>query len=287
MTRLALISMDVEDWHHLEYFAGSRPSANGETMLDGLDRFSAVLDEEGVPGTFFTLGEVAATHGDKLRKLADAGHEVASHGPDHQLLKRVSTADFVASMRRHKDALEQVMGRPVTGYRAPCFSMDEEKLARLPELGFRYDSSWIRFDAHPLYGSMDLTAWETPVPGAWRDPASGLVEFEVPTARVPMGKTLPAGGGAYFRIFPWMLMRGLVRRYLAGGAGVYVFYIHPFECSAVPGITYPEGTGLGTKVRFQGGRSKTLPRLRRLLAELRAAGFSFSTYDNAARALAR
>ncbi|HYR07625.1 MAG TPA: polysaccharide deacetylase family protein [Longimicrobium sp.] len=286
MMRTALISMDVEDWHHLEYFAGSRVPVPGQTMLDGLDRFSAVLDEEGVPGTFFTLGEVAATHGPKLRALADAGHEVASHGPDHTLLKRFSTAEFVERMRGHKDALEQAMGRPVSGYRAPCFSMDEEKLARLPELGFRYDSSWIRFGAHPLYGSMDLTAWEEPVPGAWRDPASGLVEFEVPMAATPLGKKLPAGGGAYFRIFPWTVTRGLVRRFLAT-AGVYVFYIHPFECSAVPGITYPEGTGMGTKVRFQAGRSKTLPRLRRLFAELRAAGFTFSTYDAAARALAR
>lgn len=285
MMRTALISMDVEDWHHLEYFAGSRPSHPGETMLDGLDRFAAVLDEERVPGTFFTLGEVAQTHGARLRALAENGHEIASHGPDHTLLKRVSTADFVGGMRTHKDALEQVLGRPVTGYRAPCFSMDEEKLARLPELGFRYDSSWIRFGAHPLYGSMDLTAWEEPVPGAWRDPASGLVEFEVPMARTPMGR-LPAGGGAYFRIFPWMVTHGLVRRFLAS-AGVYVFYIHPFECSAVPGITYPEGTGMGTRVRFQAGRSRTLPRLRRLIAELRAAGFAFSTYAAAARALAR
>lgn len=285
MMRTALISMDVEDWHHLEYFAGSRPSAPAETMLDGLDRFAAVLDEEGVPGTFFTLGEVAQTHGSKLRALAEKGHEIASHGPDHTLLKRVSTADFVSGMRTHKDALEQVLARPVTGYRAPCFSMDEEKLARLPELGFRYDSSWIRFGAHPLYGSMDLTAWEEPVSGAWRDPASGLIEFEVPMSQTPVGK-LPAGGGAYFRIFPWTVTRGLVRRFLAN-AGVYVFYIHPFECSAVPGITWPEGTGMGTKVRFQAGRSKTLPRLRRLIAELRAAGFAFSTCDTAARALAR
>lgn len=287
MTRLALISMDVEDWPHLEYFAGSRPSAPSVSMLDGVDRFAAVLDEEGVPGTFFTLGEVAATHGATLRTLAEAGHEIASHGPDHQLLKRASTAEFVDSMRTHKGALEQVLGRPVSGYRAPCFSMDEQKLARLPELGFRYDSSWIRFGAHPLYGSMDLTHWEEPVRGAWRDPSSGLIEFEVPMAKTPLGKTLPAGGGAYFRIFPWMLTRALVRRFLAEGAGVYVFYIHPFECSAVPGIDYPEGTGRGTKIRFQTGRQKTLPRLRRLFAELRAAGFTFSTYESAARVLAR
>lgn len=286
MTRLALISMDVEDWHHLEYFAGSRIPVPGETMLDGLDRFAGVLEDEGVPATFFTLGEVAAAHGARLRALAGAGHEIASHGPDHTLLKRVSTADFVARMRVHRDALEQAVGRPVSGYRAPCFSMDEEKLARLPELGFRYDSSWIRFGAHPLYGHMDLTAWDQPVRGAWRDPSSGLVEFEVPMAETALGKKLPAGGGAYFRIFPWMMTRGLVRRYLAS-AGVYVFYIHPFECSAVAGITYPQGTGLGTKVRFQAGRSRTLPRLRRLFAELRAAGFSFSTCDAAARAFAR
>jgi polysaccharide deacetylase family protein (PEP-CTERM system associated) len=279
MTRIALLSMDVEDWYHLEYFRGAAGTRTG-SMLDGVARFREVLDDEGVPGTFFWLGDVAAGRSAELRALAAAGHEVASHGPDHALLTGRAPEEWAAELRRHKDALEQALGAPVAGYRAPCFTMDREKLRLLPELGFAYDSSWIRFDAHPLYGSMDLTEWANPAPGVWRDPASGLVELEVTTRR--MGKrTVPVSGGAYFRFFPWAMTRALLAPRLREG-GAYAFYIHPFETSAVGEIDYPEGTGAATKVRFQLGRGRTLGRLRRLIRLLRDEGFAFSTCGAAA-----
>lgn len=280
MTRVALLSMDVEEWWHLEYFRGSRGPRAG-SMLDGVRRFREVLEDEGVPGTFFWLGEVASGRGAELREMAAAGHEVASHGPDHALLTGREPAEWAEELRRHRDALEQELGAPVRGYRAPCFSMDRAKLERLPELGFAYDSSWIRFDAHPLYGSMDLTDWAHPAPGVWRDPRSGLVELEVTTRR--MGKrTVPVSGGAYFRFLPWPATRALLAPRLREG-GAYAFYIHPFECSAVGGIDYPEATGAATKLRFQLGRSRTLPRLRRLIRLLRDEGYAFSTCGAAAR----
>ena len=194
----------------------------------------------------------------------------------------MTPADFAAGLRRHKGELEDVVGAPVHGYRAPCFSMTRDKLELLPELGFAYDSSWIRFDAHPLYGSMDLSDWAEPVPGVRRAP-SGFLEFEVPTLKTRLGTT-PVGGGAYFRVYPWALTRRLVRRFL-GSAQVYVFYIHPFECSAVRSVVLPEGTSRATRLRFQLGRGRTLPRLHRLIALLRAEGFHFSTFSQAAREL--
>jgi Polysaccharide deacetylase/Domain of unknown function (DUF3473) len=281
MKRIALLSMDVEDWRHLEYFRGAAVPAGGASMLDGVRRFREVLDEEGVPGTFFWLGDVARGRAAELRELAGAGHEVASHGPDHALLTGRGAAEWAAELRDHRDALEQLLGAPVRGYRAPCFSMDREKLLRLPEIGFAYDSSWIRFDAHPLYGSMDLTDWAHPAPGVWRDPASGLVELEATTRRL-RGRTVPVSGGAWFRFFPWPVMRALLVPRLREG-GVYTFYIHPFETSAVPGIDYPEGTGTATRLRFQLGRGRTLGRLRSLIRLLRAEGYAFSTCAAAAR----
>jgi polysaccharide deacetylase family protein (PEP-CTERM system associated) len=281
MTRVALLSMDVEDWHHLEYFRGAPAPSGGASMLDGVRRFREVLDEEGVPGTFFLLGDVAAGRGAELRELADAGHEIASHGPDHALLTGRDPAEWADELRRHRDQLEQILGARVEGYRAPCFTMDRAKLERLPELGFAYDSSWIRFDAHPLYGSMDLSDWAEPVPGVRRDPRSGLVELEVTTRRL-RGRTVPVAGGAYFRFFPWAATRALLRPRLREG-GAYTFYIHPFECSAVDGVEYPAGTGAATRLRFQLGRGRTLDRLRSLIRLLRVEGYSFSTCGAAAR----
>lgn len=281
MMRVALLSMDVEDWYHLEYFRGSTGARAG-SMLDGVRRFREVLDDEGVPGTFFWLGDVAAGRSAELRELAAAGHEVASHGPDHALLTGREPAEWAEELRRHKEALEQALGAPVRGYRAPCFTMDREKLKRLPALGFGYDSSWIRFDAHPLYGSMDLTDWAHPAPGVWRDPGSGLVELEVTTRRIGE-RTVPVSGGAYFRFFPWTVTRSLLTPRLREG-GAYAFYIHPFETSAVRAIDYPAETGAATRLRFQLGRRRTLSRLRRLIRLLRDEGFAFSTCGAAADA---
>lgn len=280
MTGVALLSMDVEEWYHLEYFRGAGANG-GPSMLDGVRRFREVLDDEGVPGTFFWLGDMAAGRGAELRALAAAGHEVASHGPDHALLTGRDPGEWADELRRHKDALEQALGAAVHGYRAPCFSMDRQKLERLPELGFAYDASWIRFDAHPLYGSMDLTDWDAPAPGVWRDPRSGLVELEATTRRV-RGRTVPVAGGAWFRFFPWAVTRGLLRPRLREG-GAYTFYIHPFECSAAEVAEYPAGTSASTRLRFQLGRASTLGRLRKLIRLLRNEGFAFSTCAAAAR----
>lgn len=282
--KVALLSMDIEDWQHLEYFAGMNPPEPRTSMLDGLARFRGLLAAEGVPATFFTLGEVGVPRAALLREVAAEGHEVASHGPDHRLLKRVTTAEFVAEMRVHKDELEQALGAPVSGYRAPCFSMDREKLERLPELGFSYDSSWIRFGAHPLYGHMELDDWREVVPGVRRAPGADFTEFEIPTLSGRRGR-IPVGGGAYFRIFPWLLTRRLVNRFL-DEAEVYIFYIHPFEMSDVKSVTLPDGVGVGTRIRFQAGRGRTASRFTRLVALLRERGFAFSTFDDFRKDLA-
>lgn len=276
-SRVALLSMDVEDWHHLEYFAGMQPPEPRTSMLDGLGRFRELLAAEGVPATFFTLGEVGIPRAALLRELASEGHEVASHGPDHRLLKRMSTTEFVEEMRLHKDGLEQALGAPLRGYRAPCFSMDREKLERLPELGFAYDSSWIRFGAHPLYGQMELDDWREVVPGVRGAPGGNFMEFEIPTLATRRGR-VPVGGGAYFRAFPWLLTRRLVGRFLAGAA-VYVFYIHPFEMSEVRSVPLPAGVGAGTRLRFHVGRGRTAARFTRLVRLLRERGFEFSTFS--------
>lgn len=278
MNRVALLSMDVEDWYHLEYFRGGAAD-RGTSMLDGVDRFRGLLAEEGVPATFFVLGEVAEAHPSLPRELAAAGHEVASHGPDHRLLGEMSTAAFVEQLRAHKEELEQRLGAPVAGYRAPCFSMDREKLERLAGLGFRYDSSWARVASHPLYGAMDLSDWREAAPGVYVQPGTGLLEFSLPVVRV-RSTSVPVGGGAYFRFFPWPATQALLRRFFAW-SGVYVFYIHPFECSARRLAGFPAGTSAATRARFQLGRRAVLPRLRRLIALLRADGFAFETFSQA------
>ena len=278
MSKLALLSMDVEDWYHLEYFG--RNGFTEPSMLDGLERFQQLLAAEGqIPGTFFVVGEVARAHPALIRQLQAGGHEIASHGPDHRLASEISTPDFVSQLRADKEDTEGIVGVSIRGYRAPCFALGDEKLRRLPELGFQYDSSWIRFTRHPLYIPMDLSQWAEPCRGVRRAPDADFFEFEIPTARW-WGGQVPFAGGAYFRVFPRVLVGRLVRRYLAQ-ADVFVFYVHPFECSAQRLTAYPPETAWANKLRFQLGRASMLARISWLVRLLRGRGFEFVTFTAA------
>ena len=65
--KLALLSMDVEDWYHLEYFQRQRQTE--PSMLDGVERFADVLAAGRVPATFFVVGDVARQNPAAIRSL--------------------------------------------------------------------------------------------------------------------------------------------------------------------------------------------------------------------------
>jgi peptidoglycan/xylan/chitin deacetylase (PgdA/CDA1 family) len=282
--KVAFLSMDIEDWHHTTYLPPSDvpPSTS---MLDGVEEFAAILQEERVPGTFFTLSCVADRLKDTLRLLHAEGHEVACHGDDHTLPRLFTTSDFAGRISAAKLHLEDVVGAPVVGYRAPCFALDEEKLEQLPRLGFVYDASWIRFVGHPLYGHMRLDHWPEVAPGMRMAPAAphpGFVEFEVPSLAWRRWY-LPIAGGGSFRIVPWSVTRRWLARFLATGRP-YLFYIHPFECSSAH-QRLPRSTGVAGRLRFNIGRAEVGRRIRWLIALLREHGYAFATHREAATAL--
>ena len=88
------------------------------------DAVLALFDEAGVKATFFTLGWVAARHPALIRRIAEAGHEIASHGWDHRRVFTMDEAAFRADLDRAREAIEDAAGPPVPGYRAPSFSID-------------------------------------------------------------------------------------------------------------------------------------------------------------------
>ena len=142
------LSVDVEDWFQVGAFEGTIRRAD----WDGLDcrveanceRILALFDRLGVKATFFVLGWVAARYPATIRRIADAGHEVASHGWDHARVFKLDAAGFAADLYRTRQTLEDISGQPVTGYRAPSFSIDARNPWAhrvLAEQGYRYSSS--------------------------------------------------------------------------------------------------------------------------------------------------
>jgi len=223
------LSVDVEDWFQVGAFETVIARDSWETLPRRVERNTdAVLDlfdEAGVKATFFTLGWVAARHPALIRRIADAGHEIASHGWDHRRVFTLSEDEFRADLERARDTIEDASGQGVTGYRAPSFSID----ARTPwahrvlaEAGYAYSSS-VAPVRHDHYG------WPESPRFAWRPVAgSDLIELPVTTFELA-GRRFAAGGGGFFRLLPYALSNWAIGRVNDEEERPAIFYFHPWE----------------------------------------------------------
>jgi polysaccharide deacetylase family protein (PEP-CTERM system associated) len=225
-------SVDVEDWYQVADFQAvigfdewdsyeSRVARNTERVLEIL------AEAGGVRGTFFVLTWNAERHPEVVRRIAAAGHEIASHGYAHKLIYDQTPAEFRADVTRAKRILEDLTGTAVLGYRAPSFSVTARSLWALDvllECGFRYDSSVFPV-RDSLYGLPDAQRF----PYVIREcDGRRLVEFPMTTTAL-LGRNLPLGGGAYLRVLPYPYMRWGMRRVNRDEGQPAVVYIHPWE----------------------------------------------------------
>jgi len=221
------LSVDVEDWFQVGAFEKVIDKADWASLETRVERNTdAVLglfSETGVKATFFTLGWVGQRHPGLIRRIADAGHEVASHGWDHQRVFTMDAPTFRADLARARGVLEEASGQRVTGYRAPSFSIDARTpwaYAELAEAGYTYSSSVAPL-RHDHYG------WPEAPRYAFRPLADAdLVEVPVTVADLA-GRRLATGGG-FFRLLPSALMNFAVRQ-VAGEGQPAIFYFHPWE----------------------------------------------------------
>ena len=260
-------SVDVEEYFQVSAFEATVPRASWETLPSRVEgSVYGVLDllaRHGARGTFFTLGWVAERHPGMIRRIVQAGHEVASHGWDHVRVTHQTPEEFRASVRRSKTCLEQLSGAPVLGFRAPSFSIvpgREWALDILVEEGYRYDSSLFPIRRPGGYGY--ATAGRDPY--VLDRPPGPLMELPPATLR-QLGVNLPAGGGAYFRIFPYALVGAAFRDFDRRGVPG-TFYMHPWE---IDPDQPRQHAPLSSRLRHYTGLSRTLPRLERLLSEFR------------------
>ena len=259
---LNALSVDVEDWFHVGAFERtiSRSSWDGLThrVERNTDAVLALFAEAGVSATFFTLGWVAERYPALMRRVADAGHEVASHGYDHARVFTLSPEAFRADLRRSRALLEDASGQRVIGYRAPSFSIDQRTPwahAILAEEGYRYSSS-VAPIRHDHYG------WPESPRFAWRPVVgSDLLELPVTTAEFG-GRRLAAGGGGFFRLLPYGFSRWAIRQVNGRQKRPAIIYFHPWEID--PDQPRVAGAPLRSRLRHYSNLSVMADRLRRL-----------------------
>lgn len=263
MVRNAL-SVDIEDWFQVGAFETVIRKADWHGLEQRVERNTdavmVLFDRAGVKGTFFTLGWVAERNPALIRRIVAAGHELASHGWDHQRVFTMTAKAFADDLSKTRKTLEDLSGSAVTGYRAPSFSVD----ARTPwahealaEAGYAYSSS-VAPVVHDHYGWPEAPRFAfKPVAG------SDLVELPVTTARA-LGRTWAAGGGGFFRLLPYAFSRWAIRQANAAGSPG-VIYFHPWEID--PGQPRVADAPLRSKIRHYTGLAGMAGKLERLLGD--------------------
>jgi polysaccharide deacetylase family protein (PEP-CTERM system associated) len=256
------MTIDVEDYFQVSAFAPhiSRESwPQRECRVEAnIDRVLGILEDGKAKGTFFTLGWIAERYPDMVRRIVAGGHELASHGYGHLRASDQSRAQFMEDISSSKKILEDIGGQQVLGYRAPSFSIGPANLWALDvlqEAGYRYSSS-IYPIAHDHYGMPDAPRFAFHPNGA-----QGLLEVPITTVRIGQ-RNLPAGGGGYFRLLPYALSRGMMRRVNRQDGQPAIFYCHPWELD--PGQPRPAGLGLKTRFRHYVNLHRMEARIRAL-----------------------
>jgi polysaccharide deacetylase family protein (PEP-CTERM system associated) len=241
-----------QQWSTLE----SRVYRNTEVLL-------ALLAERDTRATFFVLGWVAQRCPEIVRRIVAQGHEIASHGYGHELISGQSPELFREDVRKAKEILEDLCGKPVYGYRAPSFSITKETRWAIPiliEEGYLYDSSIFPV-LHDRYGMPDAP----PTIHLIRTEGQSTL-WEVPPSTVSLlGIRVPVAGGGFFRLYPYRFLRMMLKRVEAAGHPL-IMYLHPWELD--PDQPRMEGPWL-SRFRHYLNLHKTHDRLRALLDDFR------------------
>ena len=269
---LNALSVDVEDYFQVEAFSSrvDFEDWNGfpPRVEDNTYRLLEILGEFGVKATFFCLGWVAERHPKLISRIAQEGHEVASHGYAHQPVYRQSRRAFRADIRRAKEILEGIVGKPVVGYRASTFSITEDTLWALEviaEEGYSYDSSIFPI-RHDLYGFPEAPRFPFMVKERYPFLDCGsLMEFPMSTFSF-FGINLPMTGGGYFRFLPYALLKWAFRVSNARGEP-FIFYLHPWELD--PSQPRINGVPWRSRLRHYFNLRRAEAKLRRLLGDFR------------------
>ena len=256
------LSVDVEDWYHaIETIPQSDWEKYEDRVVQNTNRVLDIFKEYNQKATFFILGCVAEKHPEIVKRIAEMGHEVATHGYSHTFVYKLSQDEFRDDLLRSIKVIEKESLEKVLGHRATAWTITKETLWAidiLKDCGLKYDSSIFPIKTY-LYG----------IPGAERFPhiiTKDFYEFPASTIRI-CGRNFPLAGGFFFRLYPYQVIKFGIKTVNNANKPAMI-YIHPWDLDA----KQPRVSGLPLKVRRHYlNLDKTEGKLRRLLSDFKFA----------------
>ncbi len=210
--------MDIEQLHDANFGVSLRktPKINYESIIDN---WIEKCEEWQIKSTCFTLASFAKKFPKSVEKLAQNGHEIASHGLTHNLIYKDSFEAFENSITESKKVLQDLSQTEVKGYRSASWSLPFEKkyYEALVKSGYSYSSSYFPFKTYMYGNSID------------RKKPFEILTDSGSIKEIPLLKSLlPFSGGFYLRVLPLQVHKILMKSLIKNGYKP-IIYTHPYE----------------------------------------------------------
>ena len=271
--KYAVFTMDVEAFSDTECIANYNKDVNLDIM-DGFDEYIRILDKHGIKSTLFTVGSLAPKIINRLKSCIDNGHKLALHNYTHIAPMDVNEDTFKKEILKAKNSLQKLFNTDIIGFRAPYFSLDDNRLNILKELGFKYDSSHLDFSKARHTVALNLKGFKEYSKNIFC--CGDFFEFGLSKQKI-MGNAYPISGGGYVRLAPWGIIKNVINQYLKQN-DYYVFYLHPFELTSQK-IPFLKGLKPYDQYYLQYGIKSYGKHIEQLIALLKNHGYSFVTFE--------
>lgn len=273
MKKYAVFTMDVEPFTDTECVYHSNENIDVD-LLDGFDEYIKILDKYNIKSTLFTVGNLAPKIADKIKTHLKNGHRLALHSYKHIAPMNVEPEKFRRKIKEAKEKLSSIFETEIEGFRAPCFSMDKERLQILKELGFRYDSSHLGFSKATHTVNLDLSDFNELRDGIFHN--DGFFEFGLSRSKI-FGQPYPISGGGYVRLSNWDFIKSIIKQYIKVN-DYYVFYLHPFELTKQK-IPFIKDLKSYDKFYIKYGIGTYAKKVEYIINMLQKSGYEFVTFE--------
>ncbi|MCB9805577.1 polysaccharide deacetylase family protein [Candidatus Nomurabacteria bacterium] len=236
-----ILTFDVELWHEgkwqqpfIDYI-----SKNDISFEKSMDKILNLLQQRKASATFFVTSLVVDSYPNYIKKIKDAGHEVSSHGIDHQKLHQANPIQYREKLIEHTKRIKEITGSLPQGFRAPHFSLNKKSswiIQVLKELDYKYDSSIFPISITNQYGHSKAPRENYYVNENIIEKSSdGLLEIPISTSSL-FSIRIPYAGGIYFRILPLFIFKYFLKKE-SRKTTAPIIYFHPHELeSSTPKI---------------------------------------------------
>lgn len=197
-----ILTFDIEEWYIEKAFRGGRAFRYRE-FDDTLSKVLDELDRLNIKGTFFCVGKLASEFPEVVRRIASRGHEIGCHSYIHVWVNKMTENVLYEDTSDALKALEDVVGKKVTSYRAPAFSITEKNpwaISILADCGIESDASI--FPGPRDFGGYPSFPQDRPCKIEYQ--GATLKEFPIGMMSL-LGRKIAYSGGGYFRLNPYWL----------------------------------------------------------------------------------